>query len=203
MSSETNDKRKERLKAMANQNAPAIVLHVTMTESRDIIDYSNSYANIECRFRVYGTRYSNRNEWLNADYDWQNPTRFDVEDFVISGCMCKDQPTWKVYGWTADFSSPRHVDLERAERMVKTLKAIKAGLDKMKSEDGDIQSFGQYCLRICKALGCKQMSRASKWATDGVETLNLADGMYHVDSLITEQSRAWYEEGYQRPTRVS
>jgi hypothetical protein len=105
----------------------------------------------------------------------------------------KDQPEWHVYGWTADFSQPYHVDLERAEHMVKTLKAVKAGLDKMKLEDGDVQSFGQYCLRIAKALGCKQMSYASRFDRNETAVVSLRDGMSHIDYAVREQERAWVE----------
>lgn len=59
----------------------------------------------------------------------------------------------KLYGYDATFRHVWSVDLRHAESMVRTLKAIRRGLDKAAERDGDLKSFGQYVLRVCRALG--------------------------------------------------
>lgn len=104
-----------------------------------------------------------------------------------------------VYAWAVEYRSPYTVDLERAEAMVKQLRHIERSLAKAAERDGQARSYGQYCLRVARAIGAQMMC----WARDqrSFHTydemrwtfVSLPDGANHIDGLVRE----WIE----RPER--
>lgn len=172
---------------------PELVLNITSELSDNILDRSDAYLTITCEFRVKGRDYNGKPRWENTRYDWQNPTAYDVEDFVIRAQMNKSNINWHVYAWEAQFKCPGYVDLERAQRMVKTLQAVDRGLKKVREVDGPERSFGQYVLRVARALGAKQMSYHNTFAPEQTAVVSLAQGMEHIDHVAWSQENAWKE----------
>lgn len=59
------------------------------------------------------------------------------------------------YGWSCRYTEASFVDLHAAETMVKALRKIDRYMGKMDGEIGYPQSFGEYMVRVCAALGVK------------------------------------------------
>lgn len=57
------------------------------------------------------------------------------------------------YGWRVEYAQPYSVDLRRAEMMVKTLRKVQRGLDRMERDLGYAESFGAFVARVGKVLG--------------------------------------------------
>lgn len=86
---------------------------------------------------------------------WDGAKGLGLTNLVISASLScrRDKSREDFLNWETKFENPWEVGLERAEAMVKTLKTIRAGLDKAAKRDGLPASFGQYVLRIVRALG--------------------------------------------------
>jgi hypothetical protein len=84
---------------------------------------------------------------------WDGAKGLGLTSLVISASLSCRRNKEDFLNWETKFENPWEVGLERAEAMVKTLKAVRAGLDKAIKRDGYPVSFGQYVLRIVRALG--------------------------------------------------
>lgn len=92
---------------------------------------------------------------------------------------------WDVYYLTSQ------VKLVDAEYMHKTLSKVEKKLQTYAASDGEASSFGQYVLRVAKALGVSTMLFPSTYSDDWLRSSSLADGMATIDRWI----RRWMEGG--------
>ena len=108
----------------------------------------------------------------------------------------------QLYAWEIEYHT-YSVRLDRAERMVKTLKAIEKDLARMTAKLGRPLSFGQYLGRIAISLGClgfvvKHGKGRGEWGYDAAEHrfLSIADGIEQADFMVHE----WVTEGLEAAT---
>jgi hypothetical protein len=67
-----------------------------------------------------------------------------------------DHVATQPYGWRVEYHNVYAVELARAEAMVKTLRKIERGLERLRAEFGYPESFAAYVARVAKVLGVKQ-----------------------------------------------
>jgi len=122
---------------------------------------------------------------------WDGPKGLGLTNLVISASLSCRRHKEDFLNWETKFENPWEVGLERAEAMVKTLKAIRAGLDRAAKRDGYPSSFGQYVLRVVRALGAagiliqdedtrRHEGRTTYWERTDGEVANTVD--YQVQS---------------------
>jgi len=111
---------------------------------------------------TYYTHFDLEPAWLADDgsprrLDSYNVTAkgFNLESFKVSASMiCRQGKENDAYvSWEHGYTDAWRINLAKAEAMVKVLKAIDTHLNKATQRDGQPASFGQYILRICRALG--------------------------------------------------
>ena len=103
----------------------------------------------------------------------------------------------QLYGWEIQYRAA-FVRLEKAEHMIKTLKAIEKDLARMTAKIGRPLSFGQYLGRVAISLGCvgfvvKHGKGRGEWGYDADDHrfLSIADGIEQADFMVRE----WAAEG--------
>lgn len=79
--------------------------------------------------------------------------REPMADLVITAQADRSGSSSDAYGWRVEYKQPYAVELLRAEEMVKVLRKVSRGLDKMERELGYCESFGAYVARVGKVLG--------------------------------------------------
>jgi hypothetical protein len=114
----------------------------------------------------YGTaRLVGRVCHVNADGELRNflGDRFEdgaeFGDFAVSAWLPHGhQASGPSFGCTADYLSPYRVELYRAELMVKLLRKVNKGLERLSSERGWVPDgdFAQYALRVAEILGVRE-----------------------------------------------
>lgn len=92
----------------------------------------------------------------------------------------EDSPR-NLYGWDAEFHDCYTVDLPEAIGMVATLTKIDKHLKRCGDRDGACHTFGQYVLRVCRALGIDQMLFTGKY---GHQLVKLGDGAGRIDHMV-------------------
>lgn len=99
----------------------------------------------------------------------------------------------QLYAWEVDYRSVYAVDMERAEGMVRTLKAVGRSLEKQKATVGRAESFAAYMLRVGVALGVAGyvVRLEQDHFFSGWRWINAEDAHYH----ITHLEREWREAG--------
>lgn len=104
-----------------------------------------------------------------------------------------DYASEDAYGWRVEYAQPYSVDLGRAEVMVKLLRKIQRGLDRMERDLGYAESFGAYVARVGKLLGASRYG----WESDnGERSWQYSDNTYrwtdavgmglHVSRVVSE-----------------
>lgn len=106
-----------------------------------------------------------------------------------------------VYAWDAEFHPTGGIDLARAKAMHKVLEAIQRKTQQMDKEWGRPQTYGQYVLRIAKAIGAKEMirqgphCRGRSYEDMDLHRKELAEGADTIDYWI----RRWQDEAKEEP----
>jgi hypothetical protein len=100
-----------------------------------------------------------------------------------------------VYGFSCEYHDIYTVDLRKAERMVKTLRAINGKLEKMNESRGYVTSFGEYVGRLAEAVGAKgigiKREQPSQYNQATHDWLTVGDGINRINSMIWR----WTEDG--------
>ena len=113
--------------------------------------------------------------------DLQLSCQYHVEDGGVS----------ELYGYRLEYK-PYNVELEDAEKMVKTLRKINKKMEGYRQEWGNPQNFGDYAMRFLKAIGAggvlRQTSRGrgSGYDDNGFQPWNLTDLPWLVKNATTE-----------------
>jgi hypothetical protein len=91
------------------------------------------------------------------------------------------------YAWTLCYRQ-QDVTIENAERWARVLKTTHARLDKMQAEDGYCDNFGQWVLRVCKALGIKmvRVPQQSPYSDDTHRVITPAEAKDWVNKRIAD-----------------
>jgi hypothetical protein len=80
------------------------------------------------------------------------------DDLVIHcqiGGVCSEGEEMKPYSWGADYQDLYSVGLDGAEKMVKTLRRLEKGLDRIQDKLGYAETYADYVLRVANVLGVK------------------------------------------------
>lgn len=118
----------------------------------------------------------------------------ELRNFVSSGSLAEDPydglritaladanaDLGDTYGWRAEYRDIFSVDLHRAESMVKTLRKITRGMEKLNAELGYPETFASYAARVAKVLGVKKFG----WKVDG-RSSTYADNEYRFGDAPT------------------
>lgn len=108
----------------------------------------------------------------------------------------------EVYAWEVEFR-PAYVNLERAHRILKTLRAIEGNTRRLAEKFGRPVTYGQYCGRVALALGVagfvvrtsKPRSGWDSYDDHSHRFMSIADGIGHIDWMVA----AWVESGRLEP----
>lgn len=119
---------------------------------------------------------------------WDGDRGVALADLAIKASLAchRDKSREDFLSWETSYQNPWNVNMGRAEAMVKTLKTIKTSLDKAAKRDGLTASFGQYVLRVCRALGAagiliededarRHEGRETYWERKDGEVVNTVD----------------------------
>lgn len=98
------------------------------------------------------------------------------------------------YAWRVQYMKPYSVDLERAEIMVKTLRKIARGLERLEAEFGYPESFAAYVTRVGSLLKVKQYGwRAERGETfadgTGYRWTDAAGIVSHVQMVVRDHNK--------------
>jgi hypothetical protein len=122
------------------------------------------------------------------NYSDQGWPREPMADLAISA-QCDKTSTSGSYGWRVEFAQPYSVNLERAAEMVKVLRSIDRGMDKLKAQFGYPDTFAEYVARVATVLKVRtfgwSVERNSGWSyDDGHYRFTDIDGLRaHLDKL--------------------
>jgi hypothetical protein len=103
----------------------------------------------------------------------------------------------RLYGWEVVYRDIYAVDLTTAERMTKTLRTIRARMDKAESTYGRPSTYGAYLARVASAIGADTIvqpvgnGRGTFYSENEHKRQTIADGIYSVDRAID----AWAAAG--------
>lgn len=74
-------------------------------------------------------------------------------DFRVSAYLSNDED--RAWGYFHGYSTPYHVDRVVAEAMVRTLRKVDKGLDKITQRQGHVNGFDDYLFRIAEILDAR------------------------------------------------
>lgn len=84
---------------------------------------------------------------------------FDADplgDLHVSAQLDGGTANEQAYGFKVEYREAFSVDLARADAMLKTLRKVERGLERIRSELGYAESYPAYLARVAKVLGIKQ-----------------------------------------------
>lgn len=96
--------------------------------------------------------------------------------------------------WKTDYRDV-NVDLSNCDRIAKTLHTIQRFIEKARELDGESTSFGQYAMRVARALGAKEMRLdRTQFVTNGAKrtfferyyVVSLLEGSQIINSKMNE-----------------
>lgn len=104
--------------------------------------------------RAHIVRVMDDGEFRNPGYDYGYADDH-FNDFAVSAYINKDDA--RIYGMFAEYREPFSVDLKRAEGMVKHLRKVTRGMDKLNENDGYVNEndYATYLLRVARIIGIK------------------------------------------------
>lgn len=73
-------------------------------------------------------------------------------DLVVNAQFSTTDSLEGPYGWRVEYRSVYTADLREVERMVKALRKVERGLERIRDNEGDAESFGQYVNRVARVL---------------------------------------------------
>ncbi len=80
-----------------------------------------------------------------------------LDGLIINSQGGNDSQPRRLYAQQCEYRDVYSVELRDAEKMFCVLRHIEKRLEKRKEEEGHPATFGQYCGRVAKALGIKQI----------------------------------------------
>ena len=97
-----------------------------------------------------------------------------LADFVVRALADRMATFGESYGWSREYREVYSVDTERAGVMLKQLRAIDRGMEKLEREFGYATDFAGYLARVASVLkirtfGWKVADGGSGWSYDGNE----------------------------------
>lgn len=101
-----------------------------------------------------------------------------------------------VYGWDTEYRDVHAIDSRRAKAMAKTLDHVDRALHRLRGEWGEPATYGQYCLRVARALGAVELVFTSRndrfrgYDDTDMQRRTLAEGAETIDCWI----RFWQQE---------
>jgi hypothetical protein len=122
---------------------------------------------------------------------------FDTDpyaDLVIGaqydGATTERQP----YGWEVEYRDVYSANLRRVEAMVKTLRKVERGLEKLRAEWGYPDSFAAYVVRVGKLLGTSEFGYKAAGNDSSYDSNEYrwtdADGLrYRIQALVAEHDK--------------
>jgi len=157
-------------------------------------------------FRLHGrivTQRLENSEWipyggLGDEYDGPLYANLQARCQGDDNSRKREAGREQVYGFDFEYHDVYSVDLRKAERMAKTLKAVSVKLDKINETRGYVQSFGEYVGRIAEAIGAKGIGvDLDKTRRNGYrwEWMPIGDGVNRVNRMIWQ----WVEDGKPKP----
>lgn len=140
----------------------------------------------------------------NISWDYlrdDNATLGGLHNLRISCQGNVEQRDRGVYAWETEYYEASYIDLPRVRAMAKTLETIDRGMKRMAKEWGDPSTYGQYVLRVAKAIGAKELIFQSKrckgrsYDEMDLHRRDLAEGASHIDWWVRE----WQAETKEEP----
>ena len=127
----------------------------------------------------------------NFRNDWEDkPTEY-YQDLVVTCQMSEGHA--EPYGWTISYSDVLRVDIEKADKMSKTLKAINRKYNTVADKVGSPVTFGGHVAYVANALGAKTIVFYKKdghqgtWYDDCAFIFRtIADGKQEIDILAKD-----------------
>ena len=130
-------------------------------------------------------------------------SEFELYDFELS-CQMSPRPLGSGENTAYAFEAamrPWRVTLDKAQKMVETLRKIDRKVEKLNQEWGRPDTYGQFVLRYLKAIGVRKVFlAAANQPTHGYETDyvkyahdQLADACAAIDSRIYQKLQNWGE----------
>jgi hypothetical protein len=112
---------------------------------------------------VFWNPAEHKTEYLHGDHEYHNLHVKATASRSMTG-----QPS---YGWRVEYGDVCTVDEREAEQMLKALRRINRGVDKLRDQFGSPATFGAYVLRVAKAMGVKRLVFPSVHEENEVRTL--------------------------------
>lgn len=134
---------------------------------------------------------------------WRNVTELsDTPGYYDLVCIgyAKGREPEGAYGWEIEYHNVYSVDIRRSKQMFKTLTAVAKTMEKMRNQEGNPQTFGQYVNRFARAIGASYLivwddSHKSFYSERTYKMWGLADIPYIVDRIIAEFHDKYAAEG--------
>ena len=123
---------------------------------------------------------------------------WDIEplaDFQLSASVDRSVDSSAPYGWTAEYRNAFSVDLRRAEQMIKLLRKVDRGMEKLRGEWGYPATFPVYVSRVAKIIGATSfgfaVDKGRGWSyDDGEYRWTDVDGMtYRINDIVREHQK--------------
>jgi hypothetical protein len=87
-----------------------------------------------------------------AAFDYGEPAYSNLQ---VSSQGNLREPEQPAYGWEVEYRGRYSIELRDAEAMVKVLRKVDRGLERLKSELGYPETIGAYIARVAKVLGIR------------------------------------------------
>jgi hypothetical protein len=169
------------------------ILLVEVVEDR-APSFGHGYFHVTCEARVEDTDSAGQPMLAGprSGYPWETPY---LADKLVISCQgnneerLTEEGTVRLYAYHVSYRDVYRVEADLAGAMFKTLSRVDKMLAKQRDEEGDALSYGQYVVRVCKALGIKRMARyanANEQYVSGRRfiTFSLADGQRYIDQVV-------------------
>ena len=149
------------------------------TESRDYV----------WRIVLNPMRYTTRSEWESIPSD---DALGALDDLTVDARFDPSRPSNPAYSWATEYENVYSLDIYKAKTIYETLARIQKKLDAMKKVEGGADSFGQYALRVARALGMHTIIRLANHTpgSNHYQEFTLAEGQ----SVINQMIATWQYE---------
>lgn len=123
----------------------------------------------------------------------RNPNYTDADEWAaLDDCQVSasvDLDGRDVYAFDVEYARPGWVDLRRAEQIVKVLRKVHRGLERLCAAEGPSGTFHAYAVRVARLLKVKlflfeQHHAGSSYADNEYQILSVGDGMCRLASII-------------------
>lgn len=132
--------------------------------------------------------------WLDDGY--KELGMLDGFEITCQGDSLHEQRERSPYAWEYEYRVG-HAKLHRLEGMARVLKKVERTLDKQTAEWGRVATYGQFCLRVAKAIGAVEMlfqtdrdGRVYGYDETSFDHKSLSEGAERIDWWIQQ----WRQE---------